>query len=453
MNPRAAWATWSLRRRLVVSTTLVTTSAMVVLTVLMQIAMSQFISAQVDQTLSDRADAVIATMQLDAANQLKEIETPDSSLDVGIWVFDARGNLVEGTAKGATTGTGPARLSMVGQETRSGTAGSRLLARPFEIEGARAGVAVVSEPLDPYATTQRYALFASLILGALVVIVVAAIAAWIVSRSLRPVAMMASRAADWSEHDLTRRFDLGPPRNELTSLAAVLDDLLEQVARVITSEQRLTAELAHELRTPLAAIRGEAELAVGDITPDSAAYPRLLRIQSSIDRLSETISTLMDAARTALPTTDAVTVSVMVEDAIRAVHAEERQIRVVSLDGLPALAVPQKFAVRCLVPVLDNALRYAHSAVVISGRVAGRNVLISVADDGAGWGCGDPEDAFSAGTRDPSSPGAGLGLPLARRLASAAGGDVFADTCELGAVVVIRLPCVVHTHLPSVQVT
>ena len=73
---------------------------------------------------------------------------------------------------------------------------------------------------------------------------------------------MAERAADWSEHDLTHRFDLGPPTNELAALGETLDHLLDRVASAISSEQRLTSELAHELRTPLTSIQGSADLAL-----------------------------------------------------------------------------------------------------------------------------------------------------------------------------------------------
>ena len=73
---------------------------------------------------------------------------------------------------------------------------------------------------------------------------------------------MAERAEDWSAQNLARRFDLGLPVNELSQLGQTLDHLLDRVAQAIRAEQRLSAELAHEIRTPLAAIRGSAELAL-----------------------------------------------------------------------------------------------------------------------------------------------------------------------------------------------
>lgn len=283
--------------------------------------------------------------------------------------------------------------------------------------------------------------------GAIVVVVAASIAAWTVRRSLEPVATMAVRAADWSEHDLTKRFDLGPPRDELTALASVLDDLLEQVARVIVSEQRLSSELAHELRTPLTAIRGEAELAAADLPTDSSARVRLERIQANIDRMSDTIGTLMDAARSPVSGAEHVAVAVVVADALRAVAHDQRAVETRVVEGLPDLAVSETLASRCLVPVLENAVRYATSRVVVAAVSNRQSVDIAVVDDGPGWGDIEPDSAFAAGARDRTSPGAGLGLPLARRLARTAGGEVRVETVDHGACVVITLPAALHSAL------
>ena len=103
--------------------------------------------------------------------------------------------------------------------------------------------------------------------------------AWRVShRALKPVRDMAERAEDWSAQNLARRFDLGPPVNELSQLGQTLDHLLNRVAHAIRAEQRFSAELAHEIRTPLAAIRGSAELALLRKTADAELRTDLTEI-------------------------------------------------------------------------------------------------------------------------------------------------------------------------------
>ena len=115
---------------------------------------------------------------------------------------------------------------------------------------------------NPRAQSSWNILLATGLVGACGV-VLSGFVAWRVShRALKPVRDMAERADDWSAHNLAHRFDLGPPVNELSRLGQTLDHLLDRVARAIRDEQRLTAELAHEIRTPLTAIRGSAELAL-----------------------------------------------------------------------------------------------------------------------------------------------------------------------------------------------
>src|SRR5436189_242704 len=83
---------------------------------------------------------------------------------------------------------------------------------------------------------------ASAEVAAAVLLVVALAAAWLIDRALRPVANMTRQAADWSEHDLDRRFALGPAHDELTRLASTLDGLLERLSASLRHEQRLSAE-------------------------------------------------------------------------------------------------------------------------------------------------------------------------------------------------------------------
>jgi signal transduction histidine kinase len=88
-------------------------------------------------------------------------------------------------------------------------------------------------------------------------------------------------------------------------------------------------------------------------------------------------------------------------------------------------------------PLLENAVRHAARDVEVSLVRENGNVVIAVADDGAGIAPGDAERIFEPGVSD--AGGAGLGLPLARRLARAAGGDVVAIP-QHGGRIELRLP-------------
>ena len=122
--------------------------------------------------------------------------------------------------------------------------------------------------------------------------------AWRVShRALKPVREMAERAEDWSAQNLARRFDLGPSVNELSQLGQTLDHLLDRVAHAIRAEQRFSAELAHEIRTPLAAISGFAELALLRKPADPELRTDLAEIADGTRRLAEVDTALLELAQ------------------------------------------------------------------------------------------------------------------------------------------------------------
>jgi len=242
-----------------------------------------------------RAAAMIAVV--DQASD-GEVVVPPESLAPGVAVFAADGSLVAGSVEpGARDEV--IRLGGAGRERSTTVPGEeiQLLAVPFTTSRGAEGVMVVGAETAPYERSELYALLATVVLGVLVVAASAFIALRVTRQALRPVAQMADRAADWSEHDLEHRFDLGPPTNELAALGQILDRLLDRVASVILAEQRLTAELAHELRTPLTSIKGSADLALMRGVDDPALRRELEQISESAAAMAGVISTLLDISR------------------------------------------------------------------------------------------------------------------------------------------------------------
>jgi two-component system OmpR family sensor kinase len=282
--------------------------------------------------------------------------------------------------------------------------------------------------MDPYRHTERLAIAFTVILDAFVLIAGALVARRAVGAALRPVAEMTERAAEWSEHDLHRRFEVGPPRDELTALAATLNGLLGRIDAALRHEQRFSAEMAHELRTPLAGVRAEAELALRSGTAPREALEAVL---AGTDRMETVIDTLLAAARS-----DHVRGS---SDAVAAaLHAAEMHGASVRAQSEPlTVGAGEDVVAGALQPLLENAVRHAAREVEVHVSRANGDVVIAVLDDGAGIAAGDAERIFEPGVSDAGS--AGLGLPLARRLARAAGGDVVAVP-QRGGRVELRLP-------------
>jgi two-component system OmpR family sensor kinase len=170
----------------------------------------------------------------------------------------------------------------------------------------------------------------------------AAIAAWTMRRALEPVESMAALAQDWSERDLEGRFDRTRGDDETLRLGHTLNVLLDCVAGALRNEQRLTAELAEladELRTPLTAIRGDAELSL--MASSSAnVTERMQRIIDVVDRMSTTIGSLLSIARD-VPRADARTTAPALVSAALALRADASDITISTDDvGEVAMAVP-----------------------------------------------------------------------------------------------------------------
>ncbi len=417
----------SLRRQVMLSTMAVTAAAMVLMTVLVQLVLAAVVDNNVNRELQDRVTAVLTS--IDQGILPTTSSGQDERLGAGALIFDAEGRLLSGQV--------PENLEHVVQDLRTtatrrtvdANESVRVLAVPFATPPS--GVVVVAEPLTPYERTERYALYVTAVLGALATLGAGVVASTAVRRSLRPVVVMAERADDWSEHDLSQRFGLGPPTTELTALATTLDRLLDRVATALRTEQRLTADIAHELRTPLTAILGTADLALLD--GDLPAWQResFETISAAAHRLNETVTTLVEVARSpgglaGEPATVGDVLSGLDSSVPVTADLRTRQVH---------LAAPARVVVRTLAPVLDNAARYAGGAR-LSVRVDQDQVHFVVDDDGPGVPAGDL--VFEPGAA--RSQGAGLGLALSRRVARSCGGDVVTEPTGHGARFVVRLP-------------
>jgi signal transduction histidine kinase len=257
---------------------------------------------------------------------------------------------------------------------------------------------------------------------------------------------MTKQAAEWSEHDLDRRFDLGPPHDELTALSATLDGLLARVSSSLRHEQRFSAEVAHELRTPLAGVRGEAELALHahDTPPEVRAA--LEQILAGTERMEAVIDTLLAAARAdARSVPGAADAEGAARAAVGAVeqvaHSAGVQLRVKAPPDAPTVGADADLVAQALHPLLDNAVRHARGAVTVAISSDRAEVVFSVEDDGDGIGDANAEALFEPGAS--GAGGAGLGLALARRLARSCGGDVSAVSSRDGGRFLLRLPALI----------
>lgn len=422
----------TLRVRLVTTTVAATMVVMSVLAVGVQVLLTKTSESDSVDLLRARADAVAATVRL-TGRRPRILETPADSLDQDIWVFDTRGGLVDGPARSSLR---PAvnRLSHSRTErTVVLSERTRLLARPVLGKDGRDVIAVVVAGLDltPYETSERRGLWLTIGLGLLAAVAAGSSALVAARYSLGQVRRMARRADDWQEHDLSGRFDLGPPVDEITELGRTLDGMLDRIATALQSERRLTDEVAHELRTPLSVIRSEAQLAMR-IDPTAESEP-LRNIVDATERMDGAIRTMLAVARAAHHDEQRCDAAEVLDAVVDRTQAPAQMTVLVERPGRPLwVGAPQAVVSGALSPVVENAVRHGRREVRLTARQRGRRIVITVRDDGPGVDADDLEAIFRPGRGGAHHDGAGLGLALARRLASSAGGQVTAVAAEHG---------------------
>lgn len=441
---RRLLARLDLRDRVTLATAAVLAGGLALLSAGALLLLTGQLDSDVGSTLSERADAQLAAVaQVGGRTVVRPVG--DGVLDEQNWVFDADGAVLQQPRAPAAVQRTARSLAGVTRATERDVGEElRLRAEPAYAGGEQIATVVVGVSLEPYERTEHLALLAVVFLDVCIVAFGALLARRAVGRALRPVADMTAQAADWSEHDLDRRFGLGPPRDELTALSATLDALLARIAASVRREQRFSAELAHELRTPLAGVRAEAELALGAAGTPPEVQAALEQVLRGADRMQSVIDGLLAAARGAGGSRgvgDAALAAHAAVDAARRVAAAAGVTLTLAgdTDGRMAVAAEQQLVVQALAPLLDNAIRHARAAVQVRLERVGGDVLVEVVDDGDGIAADAVERIFAPGVS--SSGGAGLGLPLAQRIARSAGGEVLAAAAPAGGGhVTLRLP-------------
>jgi two-component system sensor histidine kinase QseC len=306
--------------------------------------------------------------------------------------------------------------------------------RVFTLHDARSGLLIhVGEPAAERNRFERAALTRLLLPGLLLVAVLAAALWWSTQRALAPVERAARRIDAAAPGETAALAQANLPR-ELAPLAHAIERLQERVQQALLAERTLTADIAHELRTPLAGLRAQAQWAQRalDAGERDTALANTIAAADRCARLADAVLTLarLDAARfdpaehPALP----------LADLARLVLADVRgaaEARGIAIDtDLPPLALrvdPDALAI-ALANLLANAVRYARRRVLLQAQaLPDRRVLIAVRDDGPGVPAAERArlfDRFFRGEGADNGTGNGLGLALAKRVAELHGGSI-----------------------------
>ena len=260
--------------------------------------------------------------------------------------------------------------------------------------------------------------------------VIAVIAWYVIGWTLRPVETLRQGAERISGSDQAERLPVPESADEIAALAVTLNQMLDRLTAARGRQRAFVADAAHELRSPLASIRVQLEVAqrVGDGTDSTA------ELLLDVDRLSVLVEDLLLLARAdadtrgpAAPTT--FEIGALLDETSRAKTAA--RMPVTAEPGPPVTVVADRDEIRRAIGnLVDNAVRHARTGVRLSA-IAGpdRTALVHVIDDGPGIAEADRERVFDRFTRlddarDRDAGGSGLGLPIVRELARRARGTV-----------------------------
>lgn len=406
--------TTNLRGRMITSATVGTAALVVIVAVLTQLLAGRASEADAKAIARARADGVASSIRVDRG-RIHVVEGTDDYLDATAWVFDGSGQLIEGVVPPSARSS--VRKMAMRPHERYDTRGTRLFyVRPLALGGV-GGSVVTTVDLRPFEASERRLLEAVLFLGVLTIGLAAVIAAAVADRSLAVVRHMSAQADEWQGHDLDKRFNLGPARDEIAELGRTLDHMLDRIHAALASERRITDEIAHELRTPLASLRAEAQWGRNHAADDATAA--LDAVLAAADRMDAAISTVLDSARTRATEPEVCDVA----EAIRDLLTDSETLH---SDGKTEAATSTAVVHALLSPLLENARRHQASSTRVDVAEASDSIEVHVRDDGPGFAADATEAAFAPGWSLTGSHG--LGLAVVQRLATSHGISVVAHS-------------------------
>ncbi|MFE4771952.1 sensor histidine kinase [Streptomyces sp. NPDC056713] len=273
---------------------------------------------------------------------------------------------------------------------------------------------------------------------------------WLAGSALRPVDHMRRRLAEITEQDTGARLEAPATHDEIATLAATMNDVLDRLAEALAQQRGFAADAGHELRTPLTALKAELELAgqpgrtkeelIAAVAATAQDTDRLIRLSEDLLLLSRT-----DEGRPLVrpePLAPAELLAAAARSAASRAATLSVRVRLRTDDGVRLLADPDRLR-QAVDNLLDNALRYAPQgsdvdvSLTVHGSQADARAVIEVRDHGPGFPPAFLAHAFERfrradAARSRPGGGAGLGLAIVRSIAQAHGGTAAADNAPGG---------------------
>jgi signal transduction histidine kinase len=330
-------------------------------------------------------------------------------------------------------------------------------AMPIQLDGEVVGWLIATP--EGFGRNPAEALFLNninrmLVFGAIGAMVVSLLLGIFLARTLtRPIREITTATRAVADGDLDHKVPVRS-RDEMGELATSFNMMSAKLAQSINLRRQMTADIAHELRTPISVILGHTEAMHDGVLPPSEETFDIIRDEAlRLERMVDDLRTLSraDAGELAL-TYHLVSVQDLVDQTIKAYRPQARKkdikLHVEASPDLPEVNIDPDRMAQVLSNLLSNALRYTHQGgdITLSARHTAGEVEIRVHDSGPGI---EPEelpnifDRFyrTDKSRQRESGGSGLGLAIAKSIVEGHGGRIWAESEPgEGTTIAIALP-------------
>lgn len=400
------------------------------------------------QSLRSRAGELVQTIRLSGRTDVGGLIEPGERF---AQVLTPAGAVLESrpvTSPALLTPPEAARAARAPLRLARGEA-TRLLAVPATA-GRRRLVAVVAQSLADREHALEGLGRALLIGGPLALLLASALAYGVATAALRPVEAMRRRASEITSADANARLPVPATQDEIHRLATTLNEMLARLEIAAEHERTFVANASHELRTPVATMRTELELALRHASTVDEFRDAARSTIEDADRLSELTDELMALARADPANTPVVFEEVAVGPLLRTVAREieqdpdrgDRTVRVEDPGSLTIRADGGRL-LRALRNMGRNAIVHGAGAIVLGADVDRARVRVWVRDEGAPLPDDVRQAAFDRFARGPDThdrPGSGLGLSIVDEVARAHGGSARLENVEQGVASVVEIP-------------
>ena len=330
-----------------------------------------------------------------------------------------------------------------------------IYSRPVIVNNEVVYIVQVARPLTERDRTLQFLGTTLLVAGSIMVLIAFGIGWFFAELTLRPIHRITQTAQTiGDERDFRRRVTYtGPPdevgqlANTFNSMLSRLQDAFQKVEHSLEMQRNFVADVSHELRTPLTTLRGNLSLLRRTPPPEEQADILNDMVDES-DRLIRLVNDLLKLARAdagrALAK-EPVDIPSVLEETIRQANQldPQRNIQLAASSELSILG--DKDALKqILLIALDNALKHSTGDIQVRAERKGASIEIGVQDFGEGI---PPEklerifDRFYRGEAAATIPGFGLGLPIAKALTEAQGGEIHLESeVGQGSTLILRFP-------------